>query len=259
MLGSASAKPAFQTLLFNPKWYRTFDSASSVIPAEGTLLYAWTYADPEKRADSFFVGIDTLWGLPQDQGGDTASDWDLQVCPDEICMNGLKAGIHGANGAYPFGDTVFSTEHHFQYFPAIDPAFNFTAPARSIFGALMYCKSRSTGVSDTVFAFGAWKLKWDPAHLPPVKPVDGYLPRFADFAVSGDTVRYLKAGSGVARRLPQRNTPAERPGIKDWIWTAAAVGSGSPHSGTEGGMRDARGRLLRPPLKQAAGIRPQPR
>src|SRR4051812_10210974 len=58
---SLSARPAFQELLFNTHWYRTFDSASSIIPAEGGLLYAWDYSDPEKHADSFFVGIDTLW------------------------------------------------------------------------------------------------------------------------------------------------------------------------------------------------------
>jgi hypothetical protein len=201
--GVTAAKPAFQELLFNPHWYRTFEATSSITPAEGTLLYAWDFTDPENRPDSFFVGIDTLWGLPQDQDGDTASDWDLQVCPDEICMNGLKAGIHGANSPYPFDGTAKTrAEHHFQYFPAIDKDFAFTAPARSLFGAMMFCRSRSTGASDTVFAFGSWNLKWDSAFAPPVRPVAGYLPRLADFAISGDTVRYLKAGSGIARKSP---------------------------------------------------------
>jgi hypothetical protein len=195
--GSASAKPAFQELLFNPHWYRTYDSASSIIPSEGTLLYAWDFTDAEKKPDSFFVGIDTLWGMPQDLNGDTASDWDLQVCPDEICMNGLKAGIHGANSPYPFGPEKSHAEHHVQFFPAVNAKFDFTAPARSLFGAMMFCRSRSTGASDTIFAFGAWKLKWDSAFAPPVRPVAGYLPKFADFAISGDTVRYLKAGSGI--------------------------------------------------------------
>ncbi len=218
----AIGKPAFQSLLFNPKWYRTFDTASSIIPSEGTLLYAWSYADAEQRPDSFFVGIDTLWGLPQDQAGDTASDWDLQVCPDEICMNGLKAGIRGANGAYPFGDTVYSTEHHFQFFPAINKAFEFTAPAQSLFGAMMYCRSRTTGVSDTVFAFGTWKLKWDPNRLPPVRPVNGYLPRFADFAISGDTVRYLKAEAGLVRPRSALGRGPARQRFTDWIWSWGA-------------------------------------
>jgi hypothetical protein len=194
---SLSAKPAFQELLFNARWYRTYDSASSIIPAEGTLLFAWDFSDPEKKADSFFVGIDTLWGLPQDVEGDTAGDWDLQVCPDEICMNGLKAGIHGANSPYPFDGTKNKAEHHFQFFPAIDKNFDFTAPANSLFGALMYCRSRSTGASDTVFAFGAWKLKWDSTAPPPVRPVDGYLPRLSDFEIKSGAVRYLKAGSGI--------------------------------------------------------------
>jgi hypothetical protein len=204
--GSAPAAPAFQELLFNPQWYRTFQATSSITPAEGTLLYSWDFADPEKRPDSFFVGIDTLWGLPQDQGGDTASDWDLQVCPDEICMNGLKAGIHGANSPYPFDGTKSRAEHHFQFFPAIDKNFDFTAPARSLFGAMMFCRSRSTGASDTVFAFGSWNLKWDSAFAPPVRPVAGYLPRLSDFAISGDTVRYLKAGSGIGRKSPPHGT-----------------------------------------------------
>src|SRR3954471_17948301 len=89
------AKPAFTELLFNPHWYRTYDSTSDIIPDQGELLFAWNYADAAKHPDSFFVGIDTLWSLPQDLNSDTAEDWDLQVCPDGFCMNGLKAGIHG--------------------------------------------------------------------------------------------------------------------------------------------------------------------
>ncbi|MDB5104485.1 MAG: hypothetical protein JWP91_2174 [Fibrobacteres bacterium] len=211
ILGQAvqtSAKPAFRELLYNPRWYRTFDSASSIIPAEGTLLFAWSFADAAEKPDSFFVGIDTLWGLPQDVRGNPDWDWDLQVCPDEICMNGLKAGIHGANAPYPFGDTGFSSEHHFQFFPAADGNYDFISPAKAIYGGLMFCRSRSTGVSDTVFAFGAWNLEWDPAFAPPVRPVNGYLPRLSDFAVSGDTVRYLKAGAGIAGK------PARYPGEK---------------------------------------------
>jgi hypothetical protein len=204
------AKPAFTELLHNPAWYRTYDTNSSIIPSEGTLLYAWHFEDAAKAADSFFVGIDTLWGIPQDVGGDTAADWDLQVCPDEICMNGLKAGIHGADSPYPFGDTNFKAEHHFQFFPAVDPGFNFTSPPGAVFGAMMFCRSRSTGEADTVFAFGAWKLKWDPKALPPVRPVSGYLPGRSDFAVSGDTVRYLKAGSGIPPRSSRMDASVAR-------------------------------------------------
>jgi hypothetical protein len=197
IFASASAKPGFQELLYNPHWYRTFDTSSSIIPAQGTLLFAWNFRDADKAADSFYVGIDTLWGLPQDVQGDTAWDWDLQVCPDEICMNGLKAGIHGANAPYPFEDTNFQAEHHFQFFPAVDSRYNFISPARRVFGGMMYCRSRTSGASDTVFAFGAWGLEWDSAFAPPVRPVAGYLPRPEDFAISGDTVRYVKAGSGI--------------------------------------------------------------
>jgi hypothetical protein len=216
---SVAAKPAFDSLLYNPHWYRSYDSSDRIIPAEGSLIHAWRFSDAERRPDSFFVGIDTLWGLPQDMDGDTASDWDLQVCPDEICMNGLKAGIHGAVGAYPFEDGHFETEHHFQFFPAIDKAFNFTAPAHSLFGAMMFCRSLTTGQADTVFAFGAWELAWDTAAAPPVRPVAGYLPKLSDFAIRGDTVRYLKAGAGVHRQAGRIGI--DRPGL-----TAVAQGRG---------------------------------
>ncbi len=206
---SVAAKPGFTDLLFNPVWYRSFDSTSKIIPAEGKLLFAWNFSDPEKQADSFFVGIDTLWALPQNLDSDTSRDWDLQVCPDEICMNGLKDNIHGANAPYPFGDGVFKTEHHFQFFPALSKSYTFIAPQNSLFGALMFCRSRTTGTSDTVFAFGAWNLVWDSSNPPPVRPVNGYLPKFSDFSISGDTVRYLKA-SGENVSKPVKAGPASK-------------------------------------------------
>jgi hypothetical protein len=61
-------------------------------------------------------------------------------------------------------------------------------------------------MADTVLGYGAWKLKWDPSNLPPVRPVEGYLPRFGDFAISGDTVRYLKGGSGIHDREETRKS-----------------------------------------------------
>jgi hypothetical protein len=207
---SIFAKPSFTQLLNNFRWYRSFDSTSTIIPAEGKLLFAWDFVDQDKQVDSFFVGIDTLWGLPQNVDGDTASDWDLQICPDEICLNGLKAGIHGANSPYPFGPTKFQAEHHMQFFPAISVAYDFIAPPKSLFGAIMFCRSRSTGISDTVLAFGAWKLKWDTLYSPPPRPVNGYLPKLSDFVISGDTVRYLKSGAQIQKhphlKLPSRLT-----------------------------------------------------
>ena len=209
LAAGAFAKPAFTQLLNNPRWYRTYDSSSSIIPAEGKLLFAWDFVDPDKQVDSFFVGIDTLWGLPQDMNGDTASDWDLQVCPDEICMNGLKAGIHGANSPYPFGADKSKAEHHVQFFPAISPKFDFIAPARSLFGAMMFCRSRSTGASDTVLAYGSWKLTWDSTKPPPVRPDKGYLPKLSDFVIVDDTVRYLKGAAGLLQR-PSRVELAQK-------------------------------------------------
>jgi hypothetical protein len=160
------------------------------------------YRDTLRHPDSFYVGIDTLWMLPQNVGGDTSisGSWDLQVCPDEICMNGLQAGIHGADALFHFGGTGeyanpdFETEHHFQFFPAIDTAtYTFTSPDSAIFGALMYVRSRSNSSrTDTVFGFGAWKLEWDEDFPPPVRPVDGYLPRRADFSVVDGKVRYVR-------------------------------------------------------------------
>jgi hypothetical protein len=191
------AMPAFSELQYNSKWYRTFDSSSNIVPASGQLLFNWKFEDPSRNADSFFVGIDTLWSLPQDVDGDTLADWDLQVCPDEICMDGLKRGVHGANAPYPFGAGNFETEHHFQFFPAINEKYNYTSPKKSIFGAMMFCRSRSSGISDTVLGFGSWNLKWDTLNLPPVRPIAGYLPRLSDFIISGDTVRYIQAGAEV--------------------------------------------------------------
>jgi hypothetical protein len=139
------------------------------------------------------VGIDTLWMLPQDIGGDTSRDWDLQVCPDWACKNGLKAGVHGSNAVYPFGiapDTGFETEHHFQFIMAVNDSFRGIAPAGSIFGGMMFVRSRTTGKADTVLGFGAWRMDWDTAFLPPVHPVYGYLPKRSDFMVAGGKVRY---------------------------------------------------------------------
>jgi hypothetical protein len=188
-------------LLFNPAWYRTYDSAHSITPSEGTLLFAWSVLDTARHPDSFYVGIDTLWMLPQDVNGDTANDWNLQVCIEFVCMNGLKEGVHGANSPYPFGvapDTGFTGEHHFQFIGAqrvVDAgtpaarAYN-TAPEGSIFGGLMFLRSRSSGRADTVFGFGAWRMGWDSAYLPPIRPVNGYVPKRADFKIVNGKVRY---------------------------------------------------------------------
>ena len=186
-----------EKLLYNDKWYRTFDTTADIDPNAGSLLYAWSYGDLARRPDSFYVGIDTLWTLPQNVNGDTANDWDLQVCPDGFCMNGLKVNVHGANAPIvfgdtgEFGDTSFQTEHHFQFFPAISSSYHFTAPDSSIFGAMIFVHSRSRDGADTAFAFGAWKLGWDSAYLPPLHPVAGYLPKRSDFTIVGNKVRYV--------------------------------------------------------------------
>ena len=196
----STAKPSFTELQYNKKWYRTFDSTSDIIPDKGQLLFNWVYEDPQKQNDSFYVGIDTLWGLPQDLNSDTLQDWDLQVCPNGFCMNGLKAGVHGANAPDNFGNNRFSTEHHFQFFPAVSPkTYRFTGPEGSLFGALMFCRSRSTEISDTVLAYGSWGLMWDSLSPPPVHPVAGYLPHRADFMIYGDSVRYVGKGAGIKR------------------------------------------------------------
>ena len=156
-----TGNPHLEALQYNPKWYRTFDSTSDIIPEDGGLLFAWTYGDAMRHPDSFYVGIDTLWTLPQDVNGDTANDWDLQVCPDGFCMNGLKVNVHGANAPIHFGDTgeygdtSFQTEHHFQFFPAISPTIQFTAPANSIFGALMFVHAPTASLKHIAL----WKLQ----------------------------------------------------------------------------------------------------
>lgn len=239
----AAAKPGFGELLFNSKWYRTYDSTSDILPEGGELLFAWSYLDPESKRDSFFVGIDTLWELPQDVGGDTAADWDLQVCPDRQCMDGLKKGVHGANAPFPW-DTVFASEHHFQFFPAVSAAtFRFIAPEKSLFGGLMFVRSRTTGQTDTVLGYGAWNLAWDSTSPPPVKPVNGYLPKRSDFVISGNTVKYVKgAGAGVTPMLPRARG------------RAAAGRTGMILFTRQGWMFDARGRLvLRPAPSGDAG------
>lgn len=199
------AIPRFSDLQYNPHWYRTFDSTSDIIPDKGELLFNWKFEDPAKQPDSFYVGIDTLWAMPQDLNADTNQDWDLQVCPDGFCMQGLKAGVHGAEAPNAFGGTAFETEHHFEFFPAVSAVnFLFTAPHGSVFGALMFARSRTTGVADTVLGFGTWGLQWDTANLPPVRPVAGYLPKKSDFIISGDTVSY-KPGASAISKGPNRS------------------------------------------------------
>ncbi len=188
----------FEILLENPKWYRTFDSSNTIIPTEGTLLFAWTFGDAMRHPDSFYVGIDTLWALPQDMLGDTANDWDLQICPDGFCAGGVRNNVFGVNSPAHFGgtgeyaNTEFMTEHHFQFYPAINPAtgYKYMGPDSGIFGGMLYVRSRSTGKADTVLGFGAWKLEWDTAFPPPVHP-QGRLPRRADFKIVNGKVRYL--------------------------------------------------------------------
>jgi len=192
-----TGNPHLETLRFNPKWYRSFDSTSDIDPDAGNLLFAWTYGDPARHPDSFYVGIDTLWPIPQDVNGDTANDWDLQVCPDGFCMNGLKVGMFGANAPIHFGDTgqygdtSYQTEHHFQFWPAAAPVtYKPIAPDSTIFGAMIFVRSRSSGKADTAFAFAVWRMGWDSLYLPPEHPVSGYLPRKSDFAIVNGKVRY---------------------------------------------------------------------
>jgi len=191
----------FETLLHNPKWYRTFDSTQSISSDEGTLNFAWTFSDPLRYPDSFHIGIDTLWMLPQNVKGDTSSsgDWDLQICPDGFCQGGLASGVRGYDspahfgGQGEFGNPEFVTEHHVQFYPAIDVAagFSYTAPPGTIVGALLYVRSRSgKNPNDTVFAYGAWGLEWDTTAPPPVRPKNGQLPRRSDFTILNGKVRY---------------------------------------------------------------------
>jgi hypothetical protein len=201
--GPDSGAARLETLLYNSSWYRTFDSTHSISVDEGTLLFAWTFRDSLQHPDSFYIGIDTLWMLPQNVNGDTSvtGDWDLQICPDGFCQGGLVGGISGFQSPAHFGgkgeyaNPEYETEHHFQFFPAIDAGagYKFTAPESTIVGALMYVRPRSgKGPTDTVFGFGAWGLEWDTAYPPPVRPINGYLPERSDFAVVNGKVRYLK-------------------------------------------------------------------
>lgn len=202
--GFCLAKPQFTELQYNKHWYRTYDSTSDILPDKGELLFNWVYMDSAHQPDSFYVGIDTLWSLPQNMNADTNEDWDLQVCPDGFCITGLSEGIHGGNAIDPFGPGRFQTEHHFEFFPAISPTdFHFTGPPGAIFGALMFARSRSTGETDTVLGFGSWKVPWDTEYPPPVRPVDGYLPKKSDFVLSNGAIRYEKGASGIAVH-PQR-------------------------------------------------------
>jgi hypothetical protein len=200
--GADSGAGRLETLLYNPRWYRTLDSSHRIAVDEGTLLFAWTFRDPLRHRDSFYIGIDTLWMLPQNVGGDTSvtGSWDLQICPDGFCQGGLASGINGFyspshfGGGGDFGDPDFETEHHFQFFPAIDTAnnFRFTGPDSAIVGALLFVKPRSgNGPTDTVFGVGAWELPWDSAYPPPVRPVNGYRPKRTDFTIVEGMVRYI--------------------------------------------------------------------
>lgn len=186
-------------LLHNPRWYRTLDSADILDPSAGSFIFSWVYLDLARHPDSFFLGVDTLWTLPQDVKGDTASDWDLGICPAGFCIGGIKSGLFGVNVATPFAEPgssvdidTFVTEHHFQFTPGLQAGSALpSAPDSALFGALMYVRSRSgSSKTDTVLGFAAWKVEWDTAYPPPVRPVNGYLPRRADFKVVNGKVRY---------------------------------------------------------------------
>ena len=193
---SAPGAAHFTTLLYNAKWYRTFDSTST-IGEEGTLVFAWAFEDTLQRPDSFYVGIDTLWMLPQNVNGDTtvSGDWDLQICLDGgFCQGGLANDVHGGNAPIPFGGELdtFATEHHVQFFPALKPNVAYgVSPDSAIFGGMLFAQSR-TGKSrpDTVLVYGSWKIPWDDAYAPPSRPVNGYLPKRGDFTIVGGKIRY---------------------------------------------------------------------
>jgi hypothetical protein len=191
----------FGELLVNPKWYRTLDSTSSLDPYGGDYIFSWTFLDSARHPDSFYVGIDTLWMLPQNMEGDTANDWDLMVCPGGQCAGGVHSGFFGVNYAEHFGsnpltnDTDFALEHHFQFYPSLSKvSFLGTGPANpedGIFGGMLFVRSRSgSSPTDTVFGFAAWKMQWDTAYPPPVRPTGGRLPRRADFKIVNGKVRY---------------------------------------------------------------------
>jgi hypothetical protein len=186
-----------EQLLHNPRWYRTLDSTDVLHPDSGSFIFSWVFRDTNRHPDSFFLGVDTLWSLPQDVSGDTATDWDLGICPAGFCVGGIRSGLFGLNVATPFAASgidvdTFVVEHHFQFTPAIHPTtFKPVSPDGSLFGALMYVRSRSgSSRTDTVFGFGAWKMEWDSAFPPPIRPVNGYLPRRADFKIVSGKVRY---------------------------------------------------------------------
>ncbi len=116
----------------------------------------------------------------------------------------MNIDIFGGNASRHFNDeNGFLAEHHFQFFPAInpDPAANFgnIAPEGTIVGGMMYANSRTTGLGDTVFAFGAWQMEWDENFPPPVRPVEGYLPKRSDFGVVEGKVRYTGPGGWRSR------------------------------------------------------------
>jgi len=217
------AEVNFSLLLHYPTNYRVFTESSHVI-ADGELselLYAWKVQVPVGNNEIVWVGIDTLWELPQDQAGDTGiGDWDLQVCPDGFCISGLKRGevcdceksgsagcpegfcLEGGVKQSGFGgqsptslSKAGEAEHHFQYFQGMDPeTFRAVAPPFSLFGGFLFVRSESSQEADTVFGFGAWNLTWDSANPPPLKP-NGYLPKKSDFVIEGNMVRYQK-GAG---------------------------------------------------------------
>ena len=186
------------SLRHNTKWYRTLDSSDVLSPAEGSFIFSWVYRDTNRHPDSFYLGVDTLWSLPQNVNGDTANDWDLGICPAGFCVGGIRSGLFGLNVAAPFAATgidadTFVTEHHFQFTPAVHPVSGKpVCPDSALFGGLMYVRSRSgSSPTDTVLGFAAWKLEWDSAYLPPVRPVNGYLPRRSDFRIVNGKVRYV--------------------------------------------------------------------
>ena len=189
-------------LLYNTKWYRTLDSTDILAPDDGSLIFSWVYQDTNRHPDSFFLGVDTLWSLPQNVGGDTANDWDLGICPAGFCAGGIREGLFGLNVSGRFAESgadadPFVVEHHFQFTPALHPVTGNpprtwpVSPDSALFGALMYVRSRSGGSpTDTVFGFAAWKVEWDSAYLPPVRPANGYLPKRSDFVIVNGKVRY---------------------------------------------------------------------
>ncbi len=207
--GEIHAKGVFTHIDHEWKWYRSFDESSQLWEDAGDFLYVLNFEDPDKAADSFYVGIDTLWLLPSDVNGDEYADWDLQHCLDAAwCLQGINAGVFGDNAPKHFGVPlppdnlpVYSTHHHINYYPAFvqdGNTFVPIAPSQTILGALMYARSRSTGASDTIFAFGAWKMAWDDQFPPPFKPVNGYLPTLSDFVIADSSGIYIDADTFIS-------------------------------------------------------------